>query len=124
MHLPVAGESTVSDHEPDATAPGAAARGMPGEDRRVTHARTTDEWGIDASWVDALDEEHEVAEATIERLREVIGQPPADLEDRAPIVARPGDALEVDEAEVVCEDGQTRSIDGELPDDLDRKSVV
>jgi 4-alpha-glucanotransferase len=80
--------------------------------------QTTDRWGIDASWMDALDREHEVAPATIERMREVIGEPPADLEDRAPIVARPGDALEVDEAQVVCEDGAVRRIDGELPDDF------
>jgi 4-alpha-glucanotransferase len=79
---------------------------------------TTDAWGIDASWLDALDEEHTVAQATIDRLREVIGTPPDDLVDRAPIVARPGDALEVDEADVECEDGQTRHVDGELPDDF------
>jgi 4-alpha-glucanotransferase len=84
----------------------------------VTRTPTTDEWGIDASWLDALDEEHEVAPATIERLREVIGRPPADLDDRAPIVARPGDALEVDEAEILCEDGEVRHVDGELPDDF------
>ncbi len=84
----------------------------------MTRTPTTDEWGIDATWLDALDEEHEVAEATIERLREVIGTPPPDLEERAPIVARPGDALEVDEADVVCEDGELRHIDGELPDDF------
>jgi 4-alpha-glucanotransferase len=79
---------------------------------------TTDDWGIDATWTDAKDEEHEVAAATIERLREIIGTPPADLDDRAPIVARPGDALEVDEVDVVCEDGEVRRIDGELPDDF------
>ena len=84
----------------------------------MTRTPTTDEWGIDATWLDALDQEHEVAEATIERLREVIGTPPPDLEERAPIVARPGDALEVDEAEVVCEDGEVRHIDGELPADF------
>ena len=84
----------------------------------MTRTPTTDEWGIDATWLDALDEEHEVAPATIERLREVIGTPPPDLEERAPIVARPGDALEVDEAEVVCEDGEVRHIDGELPADF------
>jgi 4-alpha-glucanotransferase len=78
----------------------------------------TDEWGIDASWLDAHDQEHEVSRATIEQLRAVIGKPPADLEERAPIVARPGDALEVDEADVVCEDGSARRIDGELPDDF------
>ncbi|MFL6095668.1 MAG: 4-alpha-glucanotransferase, partial [Blastococcus sp.] len=84
----------------------------------MTPQPTTDEWGIDASWLDALDEEHSVAQTTIDRLREVIGAPPADLEDRAPIVARPGDALEVDEADVVCEDGDVRHIDGELPPDF------
>ncbi|CCG03299.1 4-alpha-glucanotransferase [Blastococcus saxobsidens] len=76
---------------------------------------TTDDWGIDASWIDALDAEHQVAQTTIDTLRAVIGEPPADLDDRAPIVARPGDALEVDEADVVCEDGEVRHIDGELP---------
>ncbi|WP_346623361.1 4-alpha-glucanotransferase [Blastococcus montanus] len=84
----------------------------------MTTKPTTDEWGIDASWLDALDEEHQVARETIEKLRGVIGEPPADLEERAPIVARPGDALEVDEADVVCEDGEVRHIDGELPADF------
>jgi 4-alpha-glucanotransferase len=84
----------------------------------VTPTPTTDEWGIDASWLDALDKEHQVAQATIDRLREVIGTPPADLEERAPIVARPGDALEIDDADVVCEDGEVRHIDGELPPDF------
>src|SRR6476661_6286039 len=84
---------------------GAARPGGPGEDQWVTPTPTTDEWGIDASWLDALDEEHSVAQVTIDRLREVIGTPPADLEERAPIVGRPGDVLEVDEADVVCEDG-------------------
>ncbi|WP_040336571.1 4-alpha-glucanotransferase [Candidatus Blastococcus massiliensis] len=84
----------------------------------MTRTPTTDDWGIDASWLDALDEEHEVARATIDALREIIGKPPADLEDRAPIVARPGDALEVDEADVVCEDGEVRHVDGHLPPDF------
>ena len=84
----------------------------------MTRTPTTDQWGIDASWLDALDQEHSVAPATIEALRQVIGQPPADLEDRAPIVARPGDPLEIDEAEVVCEDGEVRHLDGELPSDF------
>ncbi len=84
----------------------------------MTRTPSTDRWGIDATWLDALDEEHEVAQATIDRLREVIGEPPEDLEDRAPIVARPGDVLEVDEAEVTLEDGSTRHVDGELPEDF------
>jgi 4-alpha-glucanotransferase len=84
----------------------------------VTRTRTTDEWGIDARWLDAHDEEHEVGQETIERLREVVGTPPADLEERAPIVARPGDVLEVDRAEVILEDGSTRHVDGELDEDF------
>jgi 4-alpha-glucanotransferase len=84
----------------------------------VTRTPSTDRWGIDPTWLDALDEEHEVAPATLDRLREVIGEPPDDLEDRAPIVARPGDVLEVDEAEVTLEDGATRHVDGALPDDF------
>jgi 4-alpha-glucanotransferase len=84
----------------------------------VTRTPTTDQWGIDASWLDALDVEHEVAPGTIERLREVIGTPPEDLEERAPIVARPGDALEFDEADVVCEDGAVRQVRGALPADF------
>ncbi len=84
----------------------------------MTRTPTTDDWGIDASWLDALDEEHEVAQETIDTLREIIGKPPADLEERAPIVARPGDALEVDAIDVVCEDGEVRSVDGSLPADF------
>ncbi len=84
----------------------------------MTRTPTTDDWGIDASWLDALDEEHEVAQETIDRLREIIGKPPVDLEERAPIVARPGDALEVDAIDVICEDGQVRSVDGHLPEDF------
>jgi 4-alpha-glucanotransferase len=106
--------SAIVAHRPVEAAPTSPAR----KDRGVTRTPTTDAWGIDATWLDAFDEEHEVATATIQRLREVIGRPPADLEDRAPIVARPGDALEVDSAEVLCEDGEVRRIDGELPLDF------
>jgi 4-alpha-glucanotransferase len=84
----------------------------------VTRTPTTDEWGIDAGWLDAHDQEHEVSPATIERLREVIGRPPEDLEQRAPVVARPGDVLEFASAEVVCEDGGVRSVGGHLPEDF------
>ncbi|MCZ2828112.1 4-alpha-glucanotransferase [Modestobacter sp. VKM Ac-2986] len=81
-------------------------------------ASTTDAWGIDARWLDVSDTEHLIAESTIEKLREVIGDPPADLIDRVPIVARPGDALEVEAAEVECEDGTARTVDGVLPEDF------
>ncbi|MBN1092565.1 4-alpha-glucanotransferase [Blastococcus sp. TML/M2B] len=84
----------------------------------MTRTPTTDDRGIDTSWLDALDQEHQVAQETIDRLREIIGEPPADLEDRAPIVARPGDALEIDEIDVICEDGEVRHVDGSLPEDF------
>jgi len=32
-----------------------ADRSPPGEDHSVTPTPTTDEWGIDAGWLDALD---------------------------------------------------------------------
>ena len=94
--------------------PDATRRGSPGDTdtdhRRVGHRRR-------AGWTRSTRSTRSPP-ATIDRLREVIGRPPADLEDRAPIVARPGDALEVDEADVVCEDGEVRHVDGELPDDF------
>jgi 4-alpha-glucanotransferase len=84
----------------------------------ATPKPTTDAWGIDASWLDALDREHTIAEETIGTMRQVIGQPPADLLETAPIVARPGDALEVTEGEVTLEDGGTRHVGGNLPEEF------
>ncbi|MPQ99028.1 4-alpha-glucanotransferase [Modestobacter sp. I12A-02628] len=84
----------------------------------MTVSPTTDEWGIDASWLDGSDTEHAISPETIDRLRAVIGRPPADLDERGPIVARPGDDLEVERAEVQLEDGGTRSVDGALPEDF------
>jgi 4-alpha-glucanotransferase len=88
--------------------------------------RETDRWGIDHVWVDAEDEIQRVSDETVARLREVIGEPPGDLDARAPVVTRPGDDL--GEAlggpgsapvEVVCEDGSTRRLAGSaLPDDF------
>ena len=59
-----------------------------------------------------------VPETTIERLRAIIGTPPADLDDRAPVVTRPGRDLGLGRVEVDCEDGLTRVVDGELPLDF------
>jgi 4-alpha-glucanotransferase len=79
---------------------------------------STDPWGIDAVWLDDSDEEHTVSPETVQQLREVIGHPPVDLLDTAPIVARPGDVLEIHGGEVACEDGSTRAVDGHLPEDF------
>jgi 4-alpha-glucanotransferase len=54
----------------------------------------------------------------VARLRAVVGEPPADLEDRAPLVVRPGDPLGLGDATVTCEDGSTREVGDELPDDF------
>jgi 4-alpha-glucanotransferase len=77
-----------------------------------------DAWGIQHRWLDAADEEHEVPAATVTRLREVIGEPPADLEDRAPVVTRPGRDPGLGRLEVTCEDGTSRVVDGALPADF------
>ncbi|MDQ4006811.1 MAG: 4-alpha-glucanotransferase [Actinomycetota bacterium] len=84
-------------------------------DRRY---RETDRWGIHRHWVDAAQQPQVVPDDTVRRLREVIGDPPADLEERAPVVTRPGRDPGVGPADVVCEDGATRRIDGPLPPDF------
>jgi len=79
---------------------------------------TSDDWGIQARWIDADDQAREVPEVTIQRLRQLIGRPPTDLEDRAPVVARPGQDLRLGRVEVRCEDGSRRRVDGEVPGDF------
>jgi len=83
----------------------------------------TDDWGIDLHWVDAYDHPHAVGERTVQMLRSAIGRPPADLEETAPLVVRPGQALDglpgvVGPLEVVCEDGEVRRIQGAVPMDF------
>src|SRR4051794_13673377 len=77
-----------------------------------------DAWGIQQDWVDADEHAQRVDDATVARLREVIGTPPADLEERAPIVTRPGRRLGLGRVEVTCEDGSTRTVEDRLPDDF------
>src|SRR4051794_20629884 len=81
-------------------------------------SRTADAWGLQQDWVDADDRAQRVDDATIDRLREVIGTPPADLDDRAPIVTRPGRTLGLGRLDVRCEDGTTRTIGDRVPDDF------
>ncbi len=71
---------------------------------------TADAWGIQRDWIDADDREQRVPEETVRLLREVIGQPPADLDDRAPVVTRPGRGTGL-VGEVACEDGTRRRLD-------------
>src|SRR4051812_45862521 len=77
-----------------------------------------DGWGIQCQWVDADGRSHRVAEETVTSLRQVIGTPPDDLEDRAPLVVRPGGALGLGPVRVICEDGSRREVDDRLPDDF------
>ncbi|WP_210437573.1 4-alpha-glucanotransferase [Nocardioides xinjiangensis] len=79
---------------------------------------STDAWGIQHRWLDADDVPQEVSDATVARLREVIGEAPDDLEQRAPLVTRPGRDLGPVAGRVLCEDGTERRIEGRVPDDM------
>ena len=82
----------------------------------------TDRWGIDTRWVDAHDQPRTVPAATLAVLRDLIGQPPDDLESVAPVVTGPGRPLGRTvplPVEVDCEDGVTRQVDTDrLPADF------
>jgi 4-alpha-glucanotransferase len=86
--------------------------------RRVTDGPAPDDWGIIADWVDANDRPQRVADASVQRLRAIIGRPPAELVDRAPIITRPGRELGVGPVGVRLEDGSWRDLDGVLPADF------
>ena len=79
-----------------------------------------DAWGVQRHWVDATDKPQTVSDDTIARLRELIGEPPLDLESIAPIVTRPGCDLGLGgiEVRVTCEDGQPRTFVGTVPADF------
>jgi 4-alpha-glucanotransferase len=80
--------------------------------------RETDRWGIHHHWIDATGRPQVVPDAIVGRLRQAIGEPPEDLDDRAPVVTRPGRDLGEGTVEVTCEDGEIRRVDGVLPDDF------
>lgn len=74
----------------------------------------TDAWGVDSSYLDGDDQEQVIGDETIDRLRALIGQPPDDLEDTAPIVTRPG-AVNAVAGELALEDGGSLRIGGTVP---------
>ena len=80
-------------------------------------AASVDAWGIQQEWLDANDEPQRSPDATVQRLRELIGTPPDDLEERAPVVARPGRRTGLS-GTVTCEDGSERGLDDLVPDDF------
>jgi 4-alpha-glucanotransferase len=77
-----------------------------------------DRWGIQRFWTDAYDQPQVVAEDTLQALRRAIGEPPPGLEACGPVVTRPGRDLGLGPVEVTCENGDTRRVDGALPDDF------
>ncbi|WP_220451214.1 4-alpha-glucanotransferase [Nocardioides dongkuii] len=81
-------------------------------------ATQADAWGLQQDWVDADDRPQRVADETIKRLREVIGRPPEDLDERRPVVTRPGRRLGLGPVTVVCEDGTERQVGDVLPEDF------
>jgi 4-alpha-glucanotransferase len=76
-----------------------------------------DRHGLQQEWIDADDQPHRVDDAVLAQLREVIGDPPADLEQTAPVVTRPGRSTGL-RGRVVCEDGSERDLDDVVPADL------
>ncbi|WP_296602377.1 4-alpha-glucanotransferase [Nocardioides sp.] len=79
---------------------------------------SADAWGIQRDWIDSDDRPQVVADATIQSLRAVIGTPPPDLEERAPVVTRPGRDPGLGRVHVTCEDGTEHTVEGRLPDDF------
>ncbi len=86
--------------------------------RRPEESSTVDAWGIQSVWVDAQDESRTVSDDVTARLRAAIGHPPDDLDDFAPIVARPGQDLGLGTVDVACEDGATRQVQSTLSADF------
>lgn len=77
-----------------------------------------DAWGIQTRWTDARKEQHTVAARTVTALREVIGDPPGDVDARSPLVVRPGSGLPPGPVAVICEDGSRHHLEGRVPDDF------
>lgn len=77
----------------------------------------TDEWGVQQEYLDADDQPQRSSDATVARVRELIGRPPADLEEWAPVVTRRGRATGL-RGTVALEDGGTAELDDVVPDDL------
>ncbi len=75
-----------------------------------------DAYGVQVVWTDADDTEQTVPHDVVDAMHAVIGEPPADLDDVAAIVTRPG--RRVPAGTVVCEDGTEREVDETLPADF------
>jgi 4-alpha-glucanotransferase len=111
--------------DPRVSGPENTAFGIQRDTRHDHRVSTDDErpfeadgWGIQRHWVDSHKRQAVVPDGTIQRLRDVIGRPPDDLEERAPIITRPGRDLRLGRVEVDCEDGRTLVVEGALPHDF------
>ena len=71
---------------------------------------------IAQTYLDSAGAEHSIAQATIQRLREVLGSPTTDAEDTGPVVTRPGQQAPV-RGQLLLEGGGTLEIDGVVPAD-------
>jgi 4-alpha-glucanotransferase len=76
-----------------------------------------DEWGVQQDYIDADGRAQRSSDATVGRVRELIGRPPADLEEWAPVVTRRGRATGL-HGTVRCEDGTEARLDDVVPADL------
>lgn len=77
-----------------------------------------DAWGVHRVWLDAADKKQVVADETVERLRKLVGEPPSDVDEIAPIVVRPGGLLDTGPVEVTLESGTTVDLEDKVPDDF------
>ena len=77
---------------------------------------SVDVYGVQTTWLDSTDTERQATPEAVEAMHALIGAPPADLEDRAAIVTRPGRTVPT--GSVQCEDGRTLEVAGTLPPDF------
>ncbi len=75
----------------------------------------SDQWGIDPSYVDATGRLQQISDATVARLRGIIGQPTV---RRPPLVFGPGERIVLGAGELILEDGTTVTVGDEAPGDV------
>jgi 4-alpha-glucanotransferase len=77
-----------------------------------------DEWGIDREYEDAFRKKRKPPQATIDAIREAIGDDAASSSQKRTMVIRRGEMPLVGRADVLLEDGSTLSVAAQLPADL------
>ncbi len=75
----------------------------------------SDQWGIDPSYVDATGRRRQVPDATVGRLRGIIGEPAV---GHPPLVFGPGERIVLGAGELILEDGTTVTVGDEAPRDV------